>query len=75
MLDNNLLFSFILSLINIAGFYLIKNNDEKEIDYQGLLMLFSITFVSAFLLKYFSSGDFMKGGSETVLSHSTRAPF
>ena len=75
MLDNNLLFSFILSLINIAGFYLIKNNDEKEIDYQEILMLFSITFVSAFLLKSFSSGELMKGGSETVLSHSTRAPF
>ena len=25
--------------------------------------------------KIFSSGDLMKGGSETVLSHSTRAPF
>ena len=75
MLDNNLLFSFILSLINIAGFYLIKNNDEKEIDYQEVLMLFSITFVSAFLLKSLSSGDLMKGGSDTVLSHSTRAPF
>jgi len=75
MLDNNLLFSFILSLINIAGFYLIKNNDEKEIDYQEILMLFSITFVSAFLLKSFSGGELMKGGSETVLSHSTRAPF
>ena len=75
MLDNNLLFSFILSLINISGFYLIKNNDEKEINYQEILMLFSITFVSTFLLKSFSSGDIMKGGTETVLSHSTRAPF
>ena len=80
MLDNNLLFSLLLSVINTITFFFIKNSDgdiiDKEKRNQELLMLFGITFLSSFLLKLCLSGDFMKGGAkESVLSHATRAPF
>ena len=80
MLDNNLLFSLILATINTVAFYFLKNSDDVLIDTekrnQELLILFGITFVSSFLLKLFMSGELLKGGgTESVLSHSTRAPF
>ena len=79
MIDNNLLFSLILAIINTVSFYFLKNNsDDNDIDKrnQELLMLFGITFSTSFLLKLFMSGDILKGGSrESVLTHSTRAPF
>ena len=79
MLDNNLLFSLALSIINTIAFYLIKNSDETQVDKdkinQELLILFGITFLSSFLLNLGLSGDLMKGGKESVLTHATRAPF
>ena len=80
MLDNNLLFSLLLSVINTAAFFLIKNSDDSNIDTekrnQELLILFGVTFLSSFLLKLGISGDLIKGGSgENALTHSTRAPF
>ena len=80
MLDNNLLFSLVLSVINTIAFYFIKNSDETKVDKeninQELLILFGITFLSCFLLKLVLSGDLMKGGGkESVLTHATRAPF
>ena len=80
MIDNNLLFSLILAVVNTIAFFFIKNNqDDFDIDKrnQELLILFGITFSSSFLLKLVLNGDFMKGGSkiEKVLTHSTRAPF
>ena len=79
MIDNNLFFSLILAIINTVSFYFLKNNsDDNDIDKrnQELLMLFGITFSTSFLLKLFMSGDILKGGSrESVLTHSTRAPF
>ena len=79
MLDNNLLFSLILASINTISFFLVKNNNDTELDKdkrnQELLILFGITFVSSFLLKLGLSGELMKGGKESVLTHATRAPF
>ena len=78
MLDNTLIFSLILSVINTLAFFLIKNNNETVIDptkrNQELLMLFGITFICSFLLKSYISGD-LKGGGDTILTHTTRAPF
>jgi|TARA_B100001094_G_scaffold86508_1_gene82842 hypothetical protein len=74
MLDNNLLFSLVLSVINTIAFLLIKSNDENEVKTQDLIMLGSVTFISSFLLKSFLNRDLMKGGGE-ILTHSTRAPF
>jgi hypothetical protein len=80
MIDNNLLFSLILSVINTLAFFFIKNDeDDLDIDKrnQELLILFGITFASSFLIKLVLSTDFMKGGNvkEKVLTHSSRAPF
>lgn len=80
MIDNNLLFSLILAVVNTLAFFFIKNNDDEiDIDKrnQELLILFGITFSSSFLLKLVLNADFMKGGSKVdkVLTHSTRAPF
>jgi hypothetical protein len=80
MIDNNLLFSVLLALINTVSYYFLKNTDEElNIDKrnQELLMLFGITFSSSFLLKLLMSSDILKGGSrvENVLTHSSRAPF
>ena len=79
MLDNNLLFSLILASINTISFFLVKNNNDTELDKdkrnQELLILFGITFVTSFLLKLFMTGELMKGGKERVLTHATRAPF
>ena len=80
MIDNNLLFSFLLALINTVAYYFLKNtDDELNMDKrnQELLMLFGITFSSSFLLKLLLNGDILKGGSggSHVLTHSSRAPF
>jgi len=78
MIDNTLLFSLLLAVINTLSFYFLKNNVEEDTDKrnQELLMLFGITFASSFLLKLFLSGEIFKGGGkERVLTHSTRAPF
>ena len=80
MIDNNLLFSVLLALINTVSYYFLKNTDEElNIDKrnQELLMLFGITFSSSFLLKLLMSSDILKGGSrvDNVLTHSSRAPF
>ena len=81
MIDNNLLFSVLLALINTVSYYFLKNTDEElNIDKrnQESLMLFGITFSSSFLLKLLMSTDILKGGGsrvDNVLTHSSRAPF
>ena len=81
MIDNNLLFSLLLAVINTVSYYFLKNTEEEmNIDKrnQELLMLFGMTFSSSFLLKLLMSTDILKGGGsrvENVLTHSSRAPF
>lgn len=79
MIDNNLLFSLLLAVINTVSYYFLKNTeDEMNIDKrnQELLMLFGITFSSSFLLKLLMTSDVLKGGRvDNVLINSSRAPF
>ena len=79
MIDNNLLFSVILAIVNTISFYFLKNNEEgidTEKRNQELCMLFGITFASSFLLKLLLTSDILKGGhKESILTHSTMAPF
>ena len=79
MIDNYLLFSLLLAVINTVSYYFLKNTeDEMNIDKrnQELLMLFGITFSSSFLLKLLMTSDVLKGGRvDNVLINSSRAPF
>tara|TARA_A100001015_G_scaffold282770_1_gene347409 strand:- start:825 stop:1064 length:240 start_codon:yes stop_codon:yes gene_type:complete len=79
MLDNNLIFSLVLSLINTGIFIALTHKDNFEQKKQEYIMLFGITFVSSFMLKMLLSSDLMKGGSPSlgseVLIKSSRPPF
>ena len=51
MIDNNLLFSLILAIINTIAFYFLKNSDEnidKEKRNTELLFLFGVTLFLLF---------------------------
>ena len=77
MLDQNILFSLVLGVINVISFYFIRNdtdeNNEKK--NQELLMLFGITFLSSFILRLVISNNSFSDISEKTLSYNTRAPF
>ena len=77
MLDQNLLFSLVLSIINVVSFYFIRNDtdENKENKNQELLMLFGITFLSSFILRFIINNNNISGGSDKILTHNTRAPF
>ena len=77
MLDQNLLFSLILSVINVISFYFIRNDNDidNEKKNQELLILFGITFLSSFILRLIFSNNKFSEVSEKVLTHNTRAPF
>ena len=79
MLDNNLIFSLITSLISTFLFYLFANKssrNENEDKRNELLFLFGIIFIVTFILKIFSQGENTKLTSgENSLSHSSRPPF
>ena len=79
MMDNNIIFSLVISIISALSFYLISDKDEENVDKmnQNILLLFGITFISTFLLKSFSEGgsSAVKETTENVLTHATRAPF
>ena len=79
MLDNNLIFSLVTSLISTLLFYLFTNksdSNENENKKNELLFLFGIIFMVTFILKIFSQGDSIKISSgESSLSHSSRPPF
>ena len=79
MLDNNLIFSLVTSLISTLLFYLFTNksdSNENENKKNELLFLFGIIFIVTFILKIFSQGNSIKIRSgESSLSHSSRPPF
>ena len=79
MIDNNLIFSLILSLINTGIFIALTHKDNFEQKKQEYIMLFGITFVSSFMIKMLLNSDIMKGGSPSlgseVLTKSSRPPF
>ena len=54
MIENNIIFSLIVSLVNTVSFYLFTSRNMKiDIDNhkQEMIMLFGISFASSFLLK------------------------
>ena len=79
MMDNNIIFSLVISIISAISFYFISDKDDDNVDKmnQNILLLFGITFISTFLLKSFSegTGNVVKETTENVLTHATRAPF
>ena len=79
MFDNNLIFSFVLSLINTSIFIAFTHKDNFEQRKQEYIMLFGITFVASFMLRMLINSDIMKGGAPNVnteiLSKSSRPPF
>ena len=83
--QGTLLFSLILSIVNTTGYYVMTvYNLKKKID-EGkheLVMMFGITFVSAFLISIFLSGqgkttqgDISTSISGGSMTHSARPPF
>ena len=79
MLDNNLIFSLVLSLINTGIFIALTHKENFEQKKQEYIMLFGVTFVSSFMLKMLSNSDLMKGGAPSIgseiLTKSSRPPF
>ena len=76
MLDNNLLFSLFLSIINTVIFALMTNKDDFEQKKQDYIMLFGITFLSTFILKTcVNSPDSISSSKIDILSSSSRPPF
>jgi len=79
MFDNNLIFSFVLSLINTGIFIAFTHKDNFEQRKQEYIMLFGITFVASFMLRMLINSDIMKGGAPSVnteiLAKSSRPPF
>ena len=85
MLDNNIVFSFILSLANTLMYYLFNTNKyegrgSSSNRNQELLMIFGISFSMCFFMKSISSNPTISKNisvpkNEIIMSHSTRPPF
>jgi hypothetical protein len=79
MLDNNLIFSLILSFICSVIYYMIKYNQEnKRINMikNDTILVFSIIFVCSFLIKLCSSEKDVKISTNiNTITHSSRPPF
>ena len=78
MLNNNLLFSLLLSIFVSCGFYLFTNkiNENTEEKKNETLFLFGLLFIISFILKILSQNTSEKlpsGGNS--LTHSSRPPF
>ena len=87
MLNNGLFFSLIISTLSTGLLYLLTNRKEftdgSNYDGKEMLKVFSIIFVSCFLINYFKNSNFTTGNNnqvsmrsgETLLTHSSRPPF
>jgi len=77
MLENNLIFSLVLSLIITCLYYLFsnKNNDKYNEMKNNLILLFGISFIVTFLLKICITKDNKISSGENLLTHSSRPPF
>jgi hypothetical protein len=85
MLNNNLVFSFILSLANTLMYYLFNTNKYESIGSvnnrnQELIMVFGISFSMCFFMKSISSNTTISKNisipkNDIVMSHSSRPPF
>ena len=75
MLDNNLVFSLLLSLINTGIFIAMTHKDNFDQKKQEYLMLFGVTFITSFLLKTCLNKNMLTIKPQEVVSKSYRAPF
>ena len=77
MLDNSLLFSLFLSIINTIVFVLMTYREDFEQRKQDYIMLFGITFLSTFILKTCANSPETLSVSTKldVLTKSSRPPF
>tara|TARA_Y100000590_G_C15299696_1_gene855814 strand:- start:408 stop:641 length:234 start_codon:yes stop_codon:yes gene_type:complete len=77
MLENNLIFSLVLSSIITGLYYLFsnKNNDKYNEMKNNLILLFGISFIVTFLLKICIAKDNKISSGENLLTHSSRPPF
>ena len=54
MIENNIIFSLIVSLVNTISFYLFTHRERETLNdnhKQEMIMLFGISFASSFLIK------------------------
>ena len=75
MLDNNLVFSLLLSLINTGIFIAMTHKDNFDQKKQEYLMLFGVTFITSFLLKTCLNKNMLTIKPQEIVSKSYRAPF
>ena len=84
MIENNIIFALIVSIVNTITFYLFTSRDKKEIvDHkQEMVLLFGISFSTTFLLKTCVENIMDSGGnvklpktSAPVVLNSSRPPF
>ena len=77
MLDNSLLFSLFLSIINTLLFGLMTNKDDFEQKKQDYIMLFGITFLTTFILKTCANSPEIISATNKmdILTKSSRPPF
>ena len=85
MLENSLVFSLILSVVNTVFLYLFtrsstsSNKMDKNNRSNELILLFGITFATSFILKSLSSNTLntpsVSSGGADALSYSSRPPF
>jgi len=80
VLENNLIFSLIVSIIISVCYYLFSNSEmnSEKIDNNesknNIIILFGICFISIFIFKIYITNINKKSG-ETLLTHSSRPPF
>ena len=82
MIENNIIFSLIVSLVKTVAFYLFTSRNKKDIvDHkQEMILLFGISFSTTFLLKtcvesILTNTKVAPSVSEPSILNSSRPPF
>ena len=82
MIENNIIFSLIVSLLNTISFYLFTHRERDTLNdnhKQEMIMLFGISFASSFLVKSiyesFNLKEVEKTIDTSIISNSSRPPF
>jgi len=82
MIENNIIFSLIVSLLNTISFYLFTHRERDTLNdnhKQEMIMLFGISFASSFLVKSiyesFNLKELEKTIDTSIISNSSRPPF
>ena len=83
VLENNLIFSLLLSSIITISYYLFSNNmsimqsdGNENIDHKNnMMILFGISFICSFILKICISNHKINKTGETLTTHFSRPPF